>query len=148
MAETSPGTDSTSRRHEERDIQVRLIVLSGVGLVIVTAIVLLVADWLFDDFAASRVKVQGPLAPLAETRPLPPEPRLQVAPAQDLQQMRAAEEAVLSSYGWGDQTAGFVRMPIDRALELILERGLPVWQEHRAPQTEDGAPRSPGGGGR
>src|SRR5437660_1632879 len=64
MAETSPDTDSTSRRREERDIQVRLIVLSGVGLVIVTAIVLLVADWLFDDFAASRVKVQGPLAPL------------------------------------------------------------------------------------
>ncbi len=147
MAETSPGTDSTSRRHEERDIQVRLIVLSGVGLVIVTAIVLLVADWLFDDFAASRVKVQGPLAPLAETRPLPPEPRLQVAPAQDLQQMRAAEDAVLSSYGWVNEAAGFVRIPIDRAIERVVEQGLPVWREHRAPQTDEGAAQSQPGGG-
>jgi len=147
MAETSPGTDSTSRRHEERDIQVRLIVLSGVGLVIVTAIVLLVADWLFDDFAASRVKVQGPLAPLAETRPLPPAPRLQVAPAQDLQQMRAAEDAVLSSYGWVNEAAGFVRIPIDRAIERVVEQGLPVWREHRAPQTDEGAAQSQPGGG-
>ena len=147
MAETSPGTDSTSRRHEERDIQVRLIVLSGVGLVIVTAIVLLVADWLFDDFAASRVKVQGPLAPLAEARPLPPEPRLQVAPAQDLQQMRAAEDAVLSSYGWVNEAAGFVRIPIDRAIERVVEQGLPVWREHRAPQTDEGAAQSQPGGG-
>ena len=147
MAETSPGTDSTSRRHEERDIQVRLIVLSGVGLVIVTAIVLLVADWLFDDFAASRVKVQGPLAPLAETRPLPPEPRLQVAPAQDLQQMRAAEDAVLSSYGWVNEAAGFVRIPIDCAIERVVEQGLPVWREHRAPQTDEGAAQSQPGGG-
>jgi len=148
MAETPHGIDSTSRHHEASDVHLQLILLCGIALIMLTTVVLLVAYWLFNDFAARRAKLQVPPSPLAETRQRSPEPHLQVAPAQDLQQMRAAEEAVLSSYGWGDQTAGFVRMPIDRALELILERGLPVWQEHRAPQTEDGAPRSPGGGGR
>jgi hypothetical protein len=38
-------------------------------------------------------------------------------------------------------------MPIVRAIELLLERGLPVWRENRAPQTEDGTAKSPGGGG-
>jgi len=148
MAETPPGTDSTSRHHEASDVRLESILLCGIALIVLTTVVLLVAYWLFGDFAARRAKFQVPPSPLAETRQRFPEPRLQVAPAQDLQQMRAAEEAVLSSYGWGDQAAGFVRMPIDRALDLVVERGLPVWQEHRAPQTEDGAPRPPGEGGR
>jgi hypothetical protein len=120
--------------------------MSFIGLIVLTIVVLLVAYWLFDDFAARRAKLQMPPSPLAETRQPLPEPRLQVAPAQDLQQMRAAEEAVLSSYAWVDEAAGFVRMPIARAIELLLERGLPVWRENRAPQTEDGTAKSPGEG--
>jgi hypothetical protein len=147
MAETPSSTDRASRHHEESDVQVGLILMSGIGLVVMTTVVLLVAYWLFNDFAARWAKLQVPPSPLAETRQPPPEPRLQVVPAQDLQQMRAAEEGVLSSYGWVDEAAGFVRMPIDRAIELLLERGLPVWRENRAPQTEDGAAKSPGGGG-
>ena len=147
MAETPSGTDRASRQHEESDVQVGFILMSGIGLVVITIVVLLVAYWLFKDFAARRAKVPVPPSLLAETRQPLPEPRLQVAPAQDLQQMRAAEEAVLSSYAWADEAAGFVRMPIDRAIELLLERGLPVWREHRAPQTEDGVSKSPGGGG-
>ena len=146
MAETSSGTNRASRHHEESEVQVGLILMSGIGLVVITIVVLLVAYWLFDDFAARWAKLQVPPSPLAETRQPLPEPRLQVAPAQDLQQMRAAEEAVLSSYAWVDEAAGFVRMPIDRAIELLLERGLPIWRENRAPQTEDGAAKSPGGG--
>ena len=147
MAETPSGTDRASRHHEESDVQVGLILMSGIGLVVLTIVVLLVAYWLFDDFAARWAKLQVPPSPLAETRQPPPEPRLQVVPAQDLRQMRAAEDVVLSSYAWVDKATGFVRIPIDRAIELLLERGLPVWRENRAPQTEDGAAKSPRGGG-
>jgi len=147
MAETPSSADSTSRHHEESDVQVRLILMFGIGLAVITIVVLLVAYWLFDDFAARWAKLQVPPSPLAETRQPLPEPRLQVAAAHDLQQMRTAENLVLSSYGWVDEAAGFVRIPIDRALELLLERGLPIWRENRAPQTGDGASQSPGGGG-
>src|SRR5712671_3845520 len=63
---------------------------------------------------------------LVRTRPNFPEPRLQVAPREDLQAFRAREEAELNSYGWIDRTAGIVRLPISRAMDLLVERGLPV----------------------
>ncbi len=56
----------------------------------------------------------------------PPLPRLQVSPPADLQAFRAREEAELSSYGWINKTAGVVRVPIARAMELVLEKGLPL----------------------
>jgi hypothetical protein len=64
-----------------------------------------------------------------EARQLPPEPRLQISPQQDMRQMRAAEMAALHSYGWVDRQAGIVRIPIERAIELLAERGLPARRE-------------------
>jgi hypothetical protein len=55
-------------------------------------------------------------------------PPLQVNPPLDLLAFRAREEAQLNSYGWIDRTAGIVRIPIDRAMDLLLVRGLPVRQ--------------------
>ena len=39
---------------------------------------------------------------------------------------RAKENEILTTYGWADKNAGTIRIPIDRAKELLLERGLPV----------------------
>ena len=54
--------------------------------------------------------------------PPPPSARTQ-AP---LAELRAAEDAVLYSYGWVDRAAGIVRIPIDRAMEVLVQRGLPT----------------------
>jgi cytochrome c oxidase cbb3-type subunit III len=48
------------------------------------------------------------------------------AQAQELQELRTAEDAVLHSYGWVDRAAGIVRMPIDRAMAVLAERGFPA----------------------
>jgi hypothetical protein len=62
----------------------------------------------------------NPLA--AEYGPVrPPEPRLQAEPIRDLKQLRAAEDTILGSYGWVDVRGGVVRIPIDRAMELLVE---------------------------
>ena len=53
-------------------------------------------------------------------------PRLQISSAVDLQDFRTREEAELNSYGWIDRTAGVVRIPVDRAMNLLLQRGLPA----------------------
>lgn len=53
-------------------------------------------------------------------------PRLQLAPPEDLKRFRAREDEELNSYGWIDRTAGVVRIPIGRAMELVLQRGLPT----------------------
>jgi hypothetical protein len=39
---------------------------------------------------------------------------------------RATDEATLESYGWVDKAAGRVHIPIDEAIRLTLERGLPA----------------------
>ena len=73
-------------------------------------------------------KQDPPVPPLAEARenPLPPEPRLQPAPPKDLQALRQREDAVLSAYAWVDRAKGEAQVPIDRAIEIAAERGLPV----------------------
>lgn len=53
-------------------------------------------------------------------------PQLQVMPTMDLADFRAKEKAELNTYGWINQTAGVVRIPIARAMDLLLERGLPT----------------------
>jgi hypothetical protein len=55
-----------------------------------------------------------------------PFPRLQVSPRFDLAQFRAQEDQELTNYGWVNRTAGIVRVPISRAIDLVLQKGLPV----------------------
>lgn len=54
------------------------------------------------------------------------EPPLRINPLADLQTLRAEEMEILSSYGWVDKDAGIVRIPIEQAMDLLLEQGLPV----------------------
>ena len=51
----------------------------------------------------------------------------------ELQQMRAAEDQILNSYGWVDQKKGVVRVPIARAIDLLAQRGLPMRAAHGKP---------------
>jgi len=55
-----------------------------------------------------------------------PEPRLEKDERKNLKDARVAEDETLYSYGWVDEKAGVVRIPIDRAMELIAQRGLPT----------------------
>jgi hypothetical protein len=59
-------------------------------------------------------------------RPNGPTPRLLVQEPVNLETLRAHEHEVLTTYGWADKNAGTFRIPIDRAKDLIIERGLPV----------------------
>ena len=70
----------------------------------------------------------SPVYPLAvgQDDRLPPEPRLQANPKQDLRDLRESEDALLKSYGWVDKNNGVVRIPIDEAMKLVLQRGLPA----------------------
>jgi hypothetical protein len=56
---------------------------------------------------------------------IPPEPRLEPDPLALRRELRGEEDALLKSYGWVDRTAGSVHIPIDRAIEIVLERGVP-----------------------
>jgi len=55
-----------------------------------------------------------------------PEPRLERNERIEINDFRLKEEQTLNSYGWVDQKAGVVRVPIERAMQLVAERGLPT----------------------
>lgn len=62
-----------------------------------------------------------------------PAPRLEEDERDELHDFRMHEEQTLASYGWVDQKNGVVRIPIERAMQLIAERGLPVRPQETAP---------------
>lgn len=68
----------------------------------------------------------GVLPSIAAARAYFPFPREQPSPRTDLETFRAREEAELNSYGWIDRKSGIVRIPIDQAMDLLLQKGLPV----------------------
>ena len=59
----------------------------------------------------------------------PPAPNLQNQPFKDLYNLRHSETEKLSSYGWVDKEGGVARIPIDRAMEVMLQRGFPARAE-------------------
>lgn len=82
--------------------------------------------WLFEgQKAASDVAVQQfPLAAGQEKEP--PMPRLQTQPFKEVYLLKTGQGERLESYGWTDKANGIVHIPIERAMELTLERGLPT----------------------
>lgn len=111
------------------DVQIRPILAFGAGLMLLAVLTLLLMGWLLPALMARQARHPMPSAVLSEPVPEPLAPRLQVAPAQELQQWQAAEAEILQSYGWVNQEAGIVRIPIARAMELLVERGLPSRDE-------------------
>ncbi len=126
--------------HEHKDVDIRAIAKFGIGLLLCVLAAALLMKWMFDWLAARQARMEQPPSPLAQPAKLPPEPRLQVAPAENLKKLRAEENALLRRYEWVDADAGIVRIPIERAMELLSERGLP------ARQSEDGRLRMENGG--
>jgi len=113
--------------HEHSDVNIRAILGFGAALIVVGVVVNLLIYVLFGFFERREgvaVPAEYPLAAAQGDRQ-PPEPRLQTDPRQDLADLRAREEQTLTSYGWVDRNAGVVRIPIDAAMKLTLERGLP-----------------------
>jgi hypothetical protein len=138
MGERSRDAEPAGRGHEERDVPLRPLIISGVCLVVLAGLSLLAMWLLFDYFAARQMRLETGLHPLLETRQLPPEPRLQVSPQQDTREILTNERSILHSYGWVDPQAGIVRIPIGRAIELLAERGLPARKaEDRESKVED-----------
>ena len=56
----------------------------------------------------------------------PPAPRLQTQPTRDVFDLKSAQRAVLNGYGWIDKATGLVHIPIERAMDLTVQRGLPT----------------------
>ena len=125
--------------HETRDVRIGVVLwaAAGIGALALGTFVGMAA--LLERMALTEARSSPPASPLAESYAPkePPPPRLQTDPLQDLETLRAEEESVLGSYGWADQAAGTVRIPIARAMEILAARAAPG--AARTPETHPAA---------
>lgn len=98
--------------HESSDISVKAVAVFALALAAGLALIL----------AVMHPSRPAPVAPAVPT----PGPKLQAHPLEDLAALRAKEDSMLKGYGWVDRKAGIIRIPIERAMELTVERGLPA----------------------
>jgi len=130
-------------RHEDSDVNVRALLWSVVIFIVFAFVTHAVLYLQFHAYAKHfRNESSQPLTMMAPPSKVPPTPRLQPfpnklvtgqdlppntnTPVTDMADMRAAEEKDLNTPGWVDKQKGVVRLPIETAKQLVVQRGLPV----------------------
>ena len=149
--QTNPANPAGNGGYERQDIGVAAVLYFLFGLAVAGLLVYFVVDGLYHFLDKRSETEQAPVNPLVtnapqNTRRLPPEyktdsnsrdyekyleknfpaPQLETDERIQLNKVRLREEHTLSTYDYIDQNAGTVRIPIDRAMDLIAQRGLPV----------------------
>ncbi len=132
-----PSPDPHNRAgHETTDASPFYIGLFALGLMLMIALVLPLLGWIFWRFEAAARQADQAQSPLAGDQ-TPPAPRLEEQPAAELANLRRAEDRRLSTYGWIDPQLRVVRVPVERAIEILAERGLPEPQGPLAPANQE-----------
>jgi len=113
-------------RFEKQDIRATPVLQFLVGLAVTCVVVafLLVAFYRGMRSYVAGLQPPPPLMKFEASRTAPG-PVLQDKPTPDLRAFRAQEDAILSTYGWADKSRGVVRIPVEEAMRLLAERGLP-----------------------
>jgi hypothetical protein len=110
--------------HETSDASPLLVGLFALAVALMVALSMLLLVWTFWRFEKSAERTDPVASPVASDQ-MPPDPRLQTQPSADLARLRDEENQTLGSYKWIDPRQGIVQVPIDRAIDLLAERGLP-----------------------
>jgi hypothetical protein len=127
MTEHHPSEEQVKNpevEHETSDVSVRGVLGFGAAMVVVAVILHVLLWWMFDWFQAKDAAEKPGQSPWARTteKRLPPEPRLEGIETAPVQRTEQEAEARLHRYGWVDREKGIVHMPIQEAMQLLLER--------------------------
>lgn len=128
----------------DEELQLPGIGWTVAGIVAACALGFLISWGLYVLFVAQAEAAAPPPSPIAEAneRQLPPAPQLQAGPEREYEEMQRELRAHLEGYGWVDEASGVVRIPIDRAIELMLEEPYRMGAEDdpQGPIELEGAP--------
>lgn len=118
--------------YERSDASVRGVVWFLAILTIAGVMIHLVLAGLYKYLATPGVSLylHQPAGEVYARPPEPPQPRLQPDPVAENNDMLAEQAQRLNTYGWVDQKAGVVRIPIEKAMDEVAQRGIPA----RSPQ--------------
>jgi len=155
MAHTDPpgaAPAAVEAGHEPNTVSSRAVVRVILGIAAILIVVHFLIWGVFQILKGDARSEDRPLPPNVSKQfaRLPPAPRLEDRPLAPRSQLNAREKTILGTYGWVDQKAGTVRLPIERAMDLIANRGLPATATAPAGSPAAGAaapqkPLPPGG---
>jgi hypothetical protein len=125
---------------EHEDLSSRGAFYFFAGLALLGLVIYLMMFGMYRFLDSYETAHQSPLSPMAtpqaDTRAVTPEnaqtfpqPRLEENERTQLRRFIEDQDRKLATYDWVDKERGTMRIPIDRAMELIVERGLPVRPE-------------------
>jgi hypothetical protein len=112
---------------EKRDVNIKGLFIFAFWMAVVLVVTMIGMRFTFAGY--KRLMPLGPtMSPMVQegARMIPPKPLLQVQPHQELEDYCAAQQQDMNTYAWVSQSSGVVRIPVDRAMELILAKGLPA----------------------
>ncbi len=127
MAEHQKNPDAIQRGYEDSSVSVKQLFAFAMGIVALVLVGVVVSAFTFKFFVNHT-----PMGPSAspfekeDARDMPPDLRLQTHAPDDLKQYRDNQDKILAGYGWVDPNAGVVRIPVERAMELLLQKGYPT----------------------
>jgi hypothetical protein len=113
-------SDEASFDYERSDIESTNIAWLGAGLALFVIATPLLMPLVFSQVLLQRT----PTAPPALSADAP---RLEIQPTDNLRKFNRSEAQFLSSYDWVDRSHGIVRIPVEQAMQLLVEKGLPAW---------------------
>jgi hypothetical protein len=122
-------------RFETEDIRATPVLRFLVGLAITCVVVALLLVGFYRGMRSYVAGLQPPPPHMKfEEARKPAGPLLQERPLVDLAELKAQEDAVLTTYAWVDKARGVARIPVDEAMRLLAERGLPRTAPEPSPQ--------------
>lgn len=121
--------------HERTDAEIGPLVRFAIFLTVFTLATAALTVGFYRYLDAREQREKAPRHPLAAgvERPLPPAPRLQNYPFGDVKAYRREQRELLERYVWVDRNTGVVRIPVERAIEVLAAQGLPHRTAEPAP---------------
>ncbi len=114
--------------YELSDVQIKIILWSGVGLVIMTFTAFVVSVFFIKYLAASGPMSDYEPSPLAgANQEWDLDVRLQVRPPATLRKFREDQAYTSTSYGTVSEEPEIYRIPIETAMDIVAEHGLPTF---------------------
>ncbi len=108
--------------YEKRDVRVGMIFIA-LGFMALAGLLLGLQVWfLFGHFRAEYAARDVRRTQVEARQVAPPEPLLEVDPRANWETYRAQQQRELSTYGWASREQERVRIPIGRAMELMVQR--------------------------
>jgi hypothetical protein len=125
--------DQRGPGYEVRDANIKALLQFAFWLAVLLAVTLVAMRFTFH--VLNRVTPLGPTAsPFASTREIPTGPLLQANPHEDLVTFCAEQRQQVNTYAWINKAGGIVQIPIDQAMNIVLQKGLPSRTAQQAQQ--------------